>query len=111
MAETRLRGLSRRDQWDRRSHNAIGSPAWQCRYHPPAVYPLRAEKQGKSPKVQGKAYCTRCKGKGVVNVALNAVTAASALSSTQEQLQDNVVRVVDAMQASSRRELKWRPLD
>jgi hypothetical protein len=61
--------------------------------------------------VQGKADCTRCKGKGVVNVALNAVTAASALSSTQEQLQDNVVRVVDAMQASSCRELKWRPLD
>jgi hypothetical protein len=56
----------------------------------PLRIPFRAEKQGKSPKVPGKADGTRGKGKGVVN----AVTAASALSSTQ----DNTVRVADALQ-------------
>jgi hypothetical protein len=52
--------------------------------------PFRAEKQGKSPKVPGRADGTRGKGKGVVNAA----TAASALSSTQ----DNTVRVADVLQ-------------
>jgi hypothetical protein len=56
----------------------------------PLRIPFRAEKQGKSPKVPGRADGTRGKGKGVVNAA----TAASALSSTQ----DNTVRVADAMQ-------------
>ena len=48
--------------------------------------PFRAEKKGKS----GRADGTRGKGKGVVN----AETAASALSSTQ----DNTVRVADVLQ-------------
>jgi hypothetical protein len=51
---------------------------------------FRAEKTGKSPKVPGKADGTRGKGNGVVN----AVTAASALGSTQE----NTVRVAAALQ-------------
>jgi hypothetical protein len=58
----------------------------------PLRIPFRTEKQGKSPKVPGRAdgtRGTRGKGKGVVNAA----TASSALSSTQ----DNTVRVVDAM--------------
>ncbi len=46
----------------------------------PLRIPIRAEKQGKSTKVPGWADGTRGKGKGVVND----VTAASALSSTQE---------------------------
>jgi hypothetical protein len=57
----------------------------------PLRIPFRAEKQGKSPKVPGRADSTRGKGKGVVNAA----TAASALSSTQ----DNTVRVVDVLQS------------
>jgi hypothetical protein len=56
----------------------------------PLRIPFRAEKQGKSPKVPGRADGTRGKGKGVVNAA----TAASALSSTQ----DNTVRVADVLQ-------------
>jgi len=51
--------------------------------------PFRAEKQGKSPKVPGRADATRGKGRGVGNAA----TAASALSSTQ----DNTVRFADVM--------------
>jgi len=51
--------------------------------------PFRAEKQGKSPKVPGGADATRGKGRGVGNAA----TAASALSSTQ----DNTVRFADVM--------------
>ena len=46
----------------------------------PLRIPFRAEKQGKATKVPGRANGTRGKGKGVVNAA----TAASALSSTQE---------------------------
>jgi hypothetical protein len=56
----------------------------------PLRIPFRAEKKGKSTKVQGRADGTRGKGKGVVNAA----TAASALSSTQ----DNTVRVADVLQ-------------
>jgi len=59
----------------------------------PLRVPFRAEKLeklGKSPKVPGKADGTRGKGNGVVN----AVTAASALGSTQE----NTVRVAAALQ-------------
>jgi hypothetical protein len=56
----------------------------------PLRIPFRAEKKGKSPKVPGRAEGTRGKGKGVVNAA----TAASALSSTQ----DNTVWVADVMQ-------------
>ena len=52
--------------------------------------PFRAEKQGKSPKVPGRADATRGKGRGVGYAA----TAASALSSTQ----DNTVRVADVLQ-------------
>jgi len=51
--------------------------------------PFRAEKQGKSPKVPGRADATRGKGRGVGYAA----TAASALSSTQ----DNTVRFADVM--------------
>ena len=51
--------------------------------------PFRAEKQGKSPKVPGRADGTRGKGKGVVN----AKTAASALRSTQ----DNTVLLADVL--------------
>jgi hypothetical protein len=53
----------------------------------PLRIPFRAEKQGKSPKVPGRADGTRGKGRGVGNAA----TAASALSSTQ----DNTVRFAD----------------
>jgi hypothetical protein len=56
----------------------------------PLRIPFRAEKKGKSPKVPGRADGTRGKGKGVVNTA----TAASALSSTQ----DNTVWVADVLQ-------------
>ena len=55
----------------------------------PLRIPFRAEKQGKSPKVPGRADGTRGKGRGVGNAA----TAASALSSTQ----DNTVRFADVM--------------
>ncbi len=89
-AETRRRGRSRRDQWGRRSRNASHSPAQQRRWRPPAAYPLSEEKQGKSPKVPGRADGTLGKGKGVVKAA----TAASALSSTQ----DNTVRVADVIE-------------
>ena len=56
----------------------------------PLRIPFRAEKKGQSPKVPGRADGTRGKGKGVVNAA----TAASALSSTQ----DNTVLVADVLQ-------------
>ncbi len=52
--------------------------------------PFRAEKKGKSTKAPDRADGTRGKGKGVVNDE----TAASALSSTQ----DNTVRVADVLQ-------------
>jgi hypothetical protein len=55
----------------------------------PVHTPFRVEKQGKLSKMQGKANCTHCKGKGVVKDE----TAVSALSS----MQDNTVRVADAM--------------
>ena len=55
----------------------------------PLRIPFRAEKQGKSPKVPGRADATRGKGRGVGYAA----TAASALSSTQ----DNTVRFADVM--------------
>jgi len=55
----------------------------------PLRIPFRAEKQGKATKVPGRADATRGKGRGVGNAA----TAASALSSTQ----DNTVRVADVL--------------
>jgi hypothetical protein len=73
---------------------AAATPATAPRGSVDGALPLRiafrAEKTGKSPKVPGKADGTRGKGNGVVN----AVTAASALGSTQE----NTVRVAAALQ-------------
>ena len=56
-------------QWGRLSHNTGHSPASSDNDDRPLRIPLRAEKLGKTPKVPGKADCTRGRGKGVVNCA------------------------------------------
>ena len=93
VAETRRRGRSRRDQWGwgRRSRNASSSPARQRRYRPPAAHPLSGGEpgQGDQGAWQGRRHARQGQCKGVVNAA----TAASALSSTQ----DNTVRFADVM--------------
>ena len=86
-----LTRLARLNRSSRRLHDAAWRAIWEsaaCPDQPLACH--LSPKTGKATKAPGRADGTRGKGKGVVN----AETAASALSSTQ----DNTVRVADVLQ-------------